>query len=250
MPEVSEPTESQETTQAEATRLMLRGVDLRPGEDGDTPLKALDLTLGIGEMVIVQAEPDRPRLPLADAILGLSTPDAGEILVDGTYWARLSPRQATHLRSQIGRVFDQDRWLSGRTLEENVYLAAEYHQQMTLRQMQEEAHRLSQMFGLSELPDIIPSHATPGVRQKVAWIRALLGPRRLLILERPLKGVSSDDARALGMALGQLREQGAAVVWITDVPVPIDWPGMFPDMLARVVGSHMTVEPGPRPLET
>ncbi|QDU70347.1 ATP-binding cassette domain-containing protein [Mucisphaera calidilacus] len=236
-----------ETDTRSVERLVLRDVDLPAGRQHDTRLSGVNLSLGVGEMVIVQSEPERPRLPLADAIMGLTDTAGGSIAVDDSSWDDLTPARAARLRSQIGRVFDHDRWLSGLTLEENVFLAARYHHQMREETMVVEAVRLAESFGLAGLPTSLPSRSPVELRQKVAWIRALLGPRRLLILEQPLGGVSAQDARALGRSLGQFRAQGAAVIWITDVPVPIDWPGMLPDYLARVTGTELAVEPGMLP---
>ncbi|MEQ9459909.1 MAG: ATP-binding cassette domain-containing protein [Phycisphaeraceae bacterium] len=248
MAELRQDTQSAIEHDANPARLVFDAVDLPASERHDTPLSGVSFELGIGEMMIVQTEQGHPRLPLADAILGLISPMWGTITLDGMQWRDLSPSKISRLRSQVGRVFDNERWVSGLTLAENVYLASRYHRLMPERTMIHEARRLCEVFDIPRLPETPVSQAPKATRQKVAWVRALLGPRRLIILERPLQGLNVSDAPRLAHALGSLREQGATIIWITDRPVPIDLPGMLPDKLGRVEGTGLTVEPGPGPL--
>ncbi|WP_428387067.1 ATP-binding cassette domain-containing protein [Mucisphaera sp.] len=237
-----------EVSEATVYRLEMCGADLPATIHHDTPLYDVNLSLVPGQLTLIQTEPDQPRLPIADALAGIIEPRWGSVRVDGHRWADLSPQAASRLRSQIGRVFEADRWVHRLSMEENLFLAPRHHRQMREHQLRDEAQRLCRLFGIPRIPATAVAQVSRPLRQKLAWVRALLGTRRLLILERPLRHLPMGEAAVLGRAVGQFREQGASVLWITDTPVPIDRPGLMPDNLARVEGTRLVVEPGPRQL--
>ena len=84
---------------------------------------------------------------------------------------------------------------------------------------QAEAERLLQLFGLKEeLWSAYPTTFSGGEQQKVNLARALIRPRRLLLLDEPTASLDKDTRAALVIRLEELKNQGVAMIGVLHHP--------------------------------
>lgn len=84
---------------------------------------------------------------------------------------------------------------------------------------QQSAERLLALFGLKkELWSAYPTTFSGGEQQKVNLARALIRPRRLLLLDEPTASLDKDTRGALVVRLGELKEQGVAMIGVLHHP--------------------------------
>jgi ATP-binding cassette subfamily B protein len=137
------------------------------------------------------------KTTLSKLILGLYPPTEGRVLVDGYDVAHVSLRS---LRSQIG-VVDQDTFLFGATVRENISIA---HPEAT----QEEIIAAARMAGADEFIRQLPLNyetqigegggmLSGGQRQRLAIARALLGNPRLIIFDEATSHLDSESERII-----------------------------------------------------
>jgi osmoprotectant transport system ATP-binding protein len=138
-------------------------------------------------------------------LIGLVTPDAGEVVVDGT---PVSPATVRELRHRIGYVIQRGGLFPHLTARENVSLAA--------RQLgwgRAEVHRrIEEVCDLVRFPaerlEAWPGELSGGQRQRVSLVRALMLRPDVLLLDEPLGALDpmiradlQDDLRELFRAL-------------------------------------------------
>jgi phospholipid/cholesterol/gamma-HCH transport system ATP-binding protein len=205
----------------------------------ETGLRNGSFELSQGELLVVRIERENERLPLADATQGLAPPKQGSVLFLGQDWQRMSADHSAAQRGKIGRLFDDDGWISHLDVDQNIMLAQRHHTLRSEKDMVAEALTLARVFGLPGLPRGRPANMRRWDLRKAACVRAFLGQPALIIIEQSVRGVYADLTAPLINAVGSARKRGAAVLWtVTDLNI---WnhPGIHATTRARMFGSQL-----------
>jgi phospholipid/cholesterol/gamma-HCH transport system ATP-binding protein len=209
----------------------------------ETGLWSSSLELNQGELLLVRIERENERLPLADAAEGLVPPTQGSVMFLGEDWQCMSADHAASQRGKIGRLFEDEGWISDLDVDQNIMLAQRHHTQRSEQDIMEEALKLARVFGLPGLPRGRPGSVRRWDLRKAACIRAFLGQPAFLVLEQPERGVYADLMAPLVNAVQSARKRGAAVVWTVTDPKIWNHPGILATTRARMFGSQLqTVE--------
>ncbi|MGW1752475.1 dipeptide ABC transporter ATP-binding protein [Streptomyces sp. NPDC002092] len=171
-----------------------------------TAVAEVSFTLRPGETLGLVGESGSGKSTLARMVLGLLSPDSGNVRLDGAPWSGVSERERRPRRRALQLVpqdplsaFDP-RWSVARIVGEALQAAGMQNRQ----ERREETVRLLEQVGLSaEHLDRQPLALSGGQRQRVAVARALAPRPRLLVCDEP---VSALDVSVQAQVLGVLRE--------------------------------------------
>ena len=204
----------------------------------ETGLWNISFELNSGELLLVRIERENERLPLADAAEGLVPAAEGGVLFRGEDWHGMSADHAAAQRGKIGRLFEDEGWISDADVEENIMLAQRHHTQRSEDEILDEALKFARMFGLPGLPRGRPGKVRRWDLRKAACIRAFLGQPALIIIEQPVRGVYADLMAPLVNAVHSARNHGAAVLWTVTDPQLWNYPGIHATTRAKMFGSE------------
>lgn len=192
-----------------------------------------------GDLFLVRMERENERLPLADASEGLVPPKQGSVLFLGQDWQCMSADFAAAQRGKIGRLFDDEGWVSDLDVDQNIMLSQRHHTRRSEQDIMEEAMKLARVFGLPGLPRGRPGSMRRWDLRKAACIRAFLGHPPLIILEQPVRGVYADLIAPLVNAVQSARQRGAAVLWTITDPKIWNYASLRTNTRARMFGSEL-----------
>lgn len=183
-----------------------------PGDE----LSLRDLSLGInpGELVLVEVDTRLSPGVIADLAMGLVEPESGSVLFDNQPWFARSAVEVAAARSRIGRVFAEPGWISNLDVDENVTLASRYHGLLADAEAYDQADALARRLGMPGLPAGRPAHVAARDLRRAEWVRALLGPKKLIVLEDPTRDLPVLWHEALRAEVERVRQAGAAVMWV------------------------------------
>ncbi len=140
------------------------------------------------------------KTTLLDAIAGMTTPDEGEIVIDGeTIYSSARRVDAPLERRRFGYVFQHGALFPHMSVRRNIRYGYDLTPAGERRHRPEE---LAEMLGVSHLLGRSAATLSGGERQRVALARALAISPRLLLLDEPL---ASLDAANRGAILSLLR---------------------------------------------
>lgn len=205
----------------------------------ETEIWNSSFALNPGDLLLVRMERENERLPLADAAQGLVLPTQGSVMFGGKDWRRMSADLASAQRGKIGRLFEDEGWISGLDVDQNIMLSERHHTTRSEGDILEEALKLARVFGLPGLPRGRPESMRRWDLRKAACIRAFLGQPGLIIIEQPVRGIYADLIPSLLGATQSARKRGAAVLWTTTDPKIWIHSGIHATIRARMFGSQL-----------
>lgn len=160
--------------------LGIRGLSARYQEHGVSlpVLEGIDLSIAEREFVALIGPSGSGKSTLLDLIAGLLAPDQGTIALFG------HPLTATERLGLTAYMRQRDLLLPWRTAVENAALALEV-QGVGRKEARSAASRRFVDVGLQGFESMYPAQLSGGMRQRVAFVRTVLGGQRLLLLDEP-----------------------------------------------------------------
>ncbi len=172
--------------------------------DGELILDNLSFKVKDGEFVSILGPSGSGKSTLFHVIGGLFSPDSGDILLDGT--------SINGQRGSISYMPQSPSLLPWRTVIENVMLGQEINGERD----KEKAMKMIERAGLKGYEYSFPSELSGGMKQRVAFIRALVSPQSFLCLDEPFSAL--DEFTRLDMQkwlLSIWEEDRSSVLFVT-----------------------------------
>jgi len=144
-------------------------------------LKGVDFEVKPGEIFVLMGPSGSGKTVLLKHVIGLETPDSGEILIEG------QPIQSPEVMSKyrMAMVFQSGALLNSLTVGENVGLYLAEHR---LKPPDEIARIVSEnldIVGLKGTEEKMPSELSGGMKKRVAIARALVIEPQLILYDEP-----------------------------------------------------------------
>lgn len=139
-------------------------------------LAGLSFAVADGEFVSIVGPSGSGKTTLFQIIGGLEQPSAGEIWIDG--------KQTTGERGHISYMPQQASLLPWRTVAGNIELSLAISG-VDRKSAKGKTREWLERIGLHEYADSYPHVLSGGMLQRVSFLRALLAPQRLMLLDEP-----------------------------------------------------------------
>ncbi|NBC71819.1 ATP-binding cassette domain-containing protein [Paenibacillus sacheonensis] len=200
------PKTSAPRTPEQPAVLSVRGLGF--GFAGETPLfEKLDFSLKQGEFVSVLAASGIGKTTLFRLLSGLLVPQAGTIAIGE---AGDAPAAASKL-GKIGYMPQKDCLMPWRTVLDNAVLGLELGG-MPKREARRQVLKLLPGLGLDGTANKYPHELSGGMRQRVSFLRSLLGGGELLLLDEPFSALDAMTRVGMQEWLLQVWEQHRTTV--------------------------------------
>jgi branched-chain amino acid transport system ATP-binding protein len=190
-------------------------------------LHALDMVsadISAGEIVGIIGPNGAGKTTLFNVICGFNRPDTGRLRWQGTALRRHQPRHLAGLG--IARTLQGLGLFPHLTVLENVMVGASRHSRAWIgsallalprgdrdeQQLRSRALDVLTDLDIAEVADRLPGQLPYGVQKRVALARALVAEPKLLLLDEPASGLSSDEMRELGDLLRDLKADVAILL--------------------------------------
>nr|WP_241865535.1 ATP-binding cassette domain-containing protein [Paracoccus salsus] len=180
---------------------------------GSKPVLAgVDLTVRQGESLCVIGQSGTGKSVLMKCILGLTAPDAGEVLWQGR---RLDAGSRPDFLRHFGMLFQGGALFDSLTVWQNV--AFRLRQRMSDQRARAIAVEKLARVGLGpETAGLMPAELSGGMAKRVGLARAIADDPQLIFFDEPTTGLDPIRARRINELIrGIVRETGATAVTIT-----------------------------------
>jgi ABC-type nitrate/sulfonate/bicarbonate transport system ATPase subunit len=172
--------------------------------EGQLILDDLSLSVGDGEFLSILGPSGSGKSTLFHLIGGLYTPEKGSITIDG--------KTINGQRGYISYMPQAPSLLPWRTVEDNVLLG----QELSGKKDRQGARGMIERAGLAGYEKAYPHELSGGMKQRVAFIRALLSPQPIICLDEPFSAL--DEFTRLDMQkwlLSIWEENKKSIIFVT-----------------------------------
>lgn len=195
---------------------MINAVNIKKSFGSLQVLKGVSLHVDKAEVVAIVGASGAGKTTLLNILGTLSTPDQGELEIDGIRPFELKDKQLAKFRNlKLGFVFQFHNLLPEFSALENVMIPALIAGR-SKSEARERAMQLLEIVGLSQRADHKPSQLSGGEQQRVAIARALANQPAVLFADEPSGNLDSATKQEIHKLFFDLRDKlGQTVVIIT-----------------------------------
>jgi Cu-processing system ATP-binding protein len=167
-------------------------------------LDGISLSIGKGSMVGLIGHNGAGKSTLFKLMLGLTTPSAGEVLIDGV---PTGGRDFRHVRRRIGYLPETFVTYDNLTGQEVLHLFAD------LKKVPRAAcAEVLERVGLGRAAERRVRGYSKGMRQRLGFAQVLLGAPDLIFLDEPTNGLDPEGIHDFYRILRDVQAQGATIV--------------------------------------
>lgn len=166
-------------------------------------LKGIDLTVERGEIFVIMGPSGSGKSVLLKHIIGLESPDEGEILLENESILHTDVAQ----RYRLAMVFQSGALLSSLTVGENVGLYLTEHRLKKPAEIDKIVTEKLDFLGLKGVKNKLPSELSGGMKKRVAIARALVIDPQLILYDEPTSELDPLMTITIGEEILALQER-------------------------------------------
>lgn len=186
--------------------------ELRKSYAGVPVLKGIDLEVQPGETFVIMGPSGSGKSVLLKQIIGLETPDEGDILIEG----ESIQAEGVMDKHRMALVFQSGALLNSLTVLENVGLYLSEHRLKPPAEIARIATEKLEFLGLKNVAHRNPSELSGGMKKRVAIARALVIEPQLILYDEPTSELDPLSAVVIGEEILSLgRRIGVTSIVVT-----------------------------------
>jgi phospholipid/cholesterol/gamma-HCH transport system ATP-binding protein len=157
--------------------------------NGKAVLRGVDLEIPTGETIAIIGQSGCGKSVLLKHIVGLLTPDAGSVTIDGRVVQELNEHDLYELRLRFGFLFQGAALFDSMNVRDNVGLGLTENTTMPEPEIDRVVADKLDMVGLPGIEKLKPSELSGGMKKRVGLARALATNPDYLLYDEPTTGL-------------------------------------------------------------
>ena len=186
---------------------MIQVESLRKSFNGVEVLKGISTIFEKGKTNLIIGQSGSGKTVFLKSLLGLFTPDSGDIIYDGVKYADMKRKERTLLRQKMGMVFQGSALFDSMTVLENVMFPLKMFSVQTEEEMRERANTVLNRVNLVNAEGKLPSEISGGMQKRVAIARAIVNQPHYLFCDEPNSGLDPKTSIVIDNLIQEITEE-------------------------------------------
>ncbi|MDE5842216.1 MAG: ATP-binding cassette domain-containing protein [Muribaculaceae bacterium] len=157
--------------------------------DGQQVLYDINATFDTGKTNLIIGQSGSGKTVFMKCLIGLMTPEEGEILYDGRKIRNMNTAQRRQIRTEIGMLFQGSALFDNETVLGNVMFPLKMFSPLSHKEQLERAYFCIRRVGLENADNKYPSEISGGMQKRVAIARAIALNPKYLFCDEPNSGL-------------------------------------------------------------
>ena len=175
--------------------------------DGNLILNNISTKFVQGKTNLIIGQSGSGKTVLLKCLLGLHSPDEGEIIFDGVSNKNMDEAQKTLLRREIGMVFQGSALFDSMTVLENVMFPLKMLTKKKDNEIIERAKNAINRVELDKAIQKLPSELSGGMQKRVAIARAIVMNPKYLFCDEPNSGLDPKTAIVIDNLIQEITKE-------------------------------------------
>ncbi|GET45998.1 ABC transporter ATP-binding protein [Capnocytophaga felis] len=186
---------------------MIQVDNLHKSFNGVPVLKGISTSFEKGKTNLIIGQSGSGKTVFLKSLLGLFTPDEGDIIYDGVRYAEMKRNERTKLRQKMGMVFQGSALFDSMTVLENVMFPLKMFSTKTKEEIRERADIVLNRVNLVNAENKLPSEISGGMQKRVAIARAIVNRPNYLFCDEPNSGLDPKTAIVIDNLIKEITEE-------------------------------------------
>jgi phospholipid/cholesterol/gamma-HCH transport system ATP-binding protein len=192
-------------------------IDLYKSFGSNHVLKGVSFDIEKGESLVVLGGSGSGKSVLLKCVLGLITPDKGQVLIDGKDMMKMSSKEKDEVRHKFGMLFQGSALFDSLPVWKNIGFELIHNQKLPTTKVQSLVRKKLAAVGLkNRVMDLSPSELSGGMQKRVGLARAIASDPEIIFFDEPTTGLDPMMCGVIDRLIVQsLKDLGATGITIT-----------------------------------
>jgi phospholipid/cholesterol/gamma-HCH transport system ATP-binding protein len=169
-------------------------------------LDNISLNIPKKENTVVFGKSGSGKSVLLKCIVGLMTPDSGEIIIEGKNVLKYSLNELNQLRKQIGFLFQGAALYDSMSVRENLEFPLIRNFNFSEKEVDEKIRDALRKVSLEDAIDKMPSELSGGMKKRIGLARTIITEPKLILYDEPTTGLDPITSKEISHLITELEE--------------------------------------------
>lgn len=176
-------------------------------------LRDINVRFEDGKTNLIIGQSGSGKTVLVKNIVGLLSPDSGQVLYDGRDFVAMRKREQALMRREMGMVFQNSALFDSLSVLENVMFPLDMFSTKNYRERVKRAQECLERVNLLDAQDKAPGELSGGMQKRVAIARAIVLNPKYLFCDEPNSGLDPKTSLVIdGLLSGITKEFGMTTI--------------------------------------
>lgn len=172
-----------------------------------TVLNGINLNIREGEIIFILGTSGTGKSVLLKNIVGLMSPDEGEIWIDGEEVSKFSEDQYLPIRKKCGMVFQHPALFDSLSIFENISFGLRRHYNLPETEIRERVNKALSLVHIHGVENKKPAQISYGMQKRVSLARTIALQPKILLFDEPTTGLDPITTTAVNQLIKELSRE-------------------------------------------
>lgn len=186
---------------------MIKVVNVHKGFGDEPVLKGINTEFEKGKTNVIIGQSGSGKTVLLKCLLGLFTPDKGDIFYDNKSLLEMDDEEKRNLREKIGMLFQGGALFDSMNIEENVMFPLRMFTKQKKGEMLDRVNEVLKRVNLEDVNKKFPSEISGGMQKRVSIARAIVNRPDYLFCDEPNSGLDPKTATLIDNLIQEITHE-------------------------------------------